>query len=676
MNTFPRMRKSLLAASASLKYRITAGALAALVLGIVLTTLVLVRQTERDTLAAARDRELHEASRDAAALSRRIIELQQALKIGAERFNAGRIGDQRAVDDFLHSLPILRTMFSSVFVVDASGRMRALIDANGLQHPTLDLRDRPYFQQALNEMRPIISRAVPSRRHGEPIVIFAQPLVDRNGVQGVLAGSLNLGQRNLLVDLVDRGDETDGALSVITDAQGRILAHPDPALVLSPLSVEPRLATAAQRWQGGGNPVEPSGLTIVGATGLVTAGGVPGPDWVIWRAVDDQQLFAALHAARRAALTWAAVLIVLCSALMLLGLRWLLRPLRQVQERARRMFEDKLDPHEGWPQVGGEIGSLAAVLRHIGVERARLEASNSHLLQQLSSVMSNAPVGLAFTRDRRFELVSTEFCRLLGRSEADLLGQPAVSIYDSQADYDALAPAVAAAFANGEAYVGDVRMRRADGSRFWSHLRGRPVDAANSRAGTIWTITDITDEVVARNELEWAANHDALTGLANRQALENRLQNAFDAQPQSLPASLLMIDLDHFKQINDSAGHAAGDTVLCAVASTLLARLRSRDLAARAGGDEFVVLLDHCAEDAALKLAAELCAAIASITLPFEQQALRFGASIGVAELSPGHADVDAWMMAADRACYDAKEAGRNRATAWSRRAALRIVAA
>ena len=74
-----------------------------------------------------------------------------------------------------------------------------------------------------------------------------------------------------------------------------------------------------------------------------------------------------------------------------------------------------------------------------------------------------------------------------------------------------------------------------------------------------------------------------------------------------------MIDLDHFKQINDSAGHAAGDAALCAVAKTLTARMRIRDLAARLGGDEFAVVLEHCPLDAALRLAADLTAAIGAM---------------------------------------------------------------
>ncbi len=464
----------------------------------------------------------------------------------------------------------------------------------------------------------------------------------------------------MLVDLVAAANDSDDSLRVVSDGKGRILAHPDRKLLMSSLFAEPRLAEAAKRWQDSGSPVEPDGLTIPVAAGVVTAGGVSGPDWVVWRVVSQEQLFAPLHSARQHALELAVVLIALSSALMLLCSWWLLRPLKQVQERAMRMADPAVDPSAGWPSASGEIGDLAGVLREIGAERSRLEASNTQLLQQLRSVMSNAPVGIAFTRDKTFELVSSEFCLLLGRSERELLGQPTHIIYESRADFETLAPQVKAAFAAGQAYVVDVRMCRGDGSPFWAHLRGRPVDANDSASGTIWTITDVSDAIQARSELEWAAHHDALTGLANRPAFERRLRKEFASQPHSLPPILMLIDLDHFKQINDSAGHPAGDTVLCAVATTLLARMRSRDLVVRLGGDEFAILIDNCPRDAAHRLAIDLSQAIAALQVPGGPGKLPFGASIGIAELHATFTDPDAWVKAADKACYEAKARGRN----------------
>ena len=165
----------------------------------------------------------------------------------------------------------------------------------------------------------------------------------------------------------------------------------------------------------------------------------------------------------------------------------LLRPLAQLEQRAQHLFDTAQALHEGWPEAGGEIGRLSRVLRHVAAERAQLESFNAQVMRKLSSVMAAAPVGICFTRDKRFVLVSAEFCRLFGRSEAEMLGQPASSIYASNEDHQAIGPQVLAAFREGKPYQGEWQMLRADGSRFWGQLRGRPVADGDVSAGTIWS---------------------------------------------------------------------------------------------------------------------------------------------------------------------------------------------
>ncbi|GAP35021.1 sensor domain-containing diguanylate cyclase [Piscinibacter sakaiensis] len=659
MSDLPPPFARLRAALGSLKLRVALGVVLALVVGIGATTLLLVRQAERDTLALVRERELGEAVRAAQGLSRRVVALQRALALASSQFDPAVLGDEAALGRLLLGQPLLGELFNMVFVADTGGQVRMAIGARGLMQPPLRLSDRDYFTRALRERRAVISGAVPSRLDGAPTLLFAQPLLHGGAVYGMLVGGINLAQRELLVPTVDT-DVAGDVLRVVTDADGLILAHPNRSLVMASLATEPRLAGALERWRAVGSPVEPAGLMLAERGEVVAVGGVAGPDWLVWRAVDEAGLLEPLHAARRQALGWAAVLVAACGLATLAGLWWVLRPLRRLTDRAEHLFDPHNDPAQGWPEAGGEIGSLAAVLRRVGTERARLEQANASLLGKLGSVMGNAPVGIAFTRAQRFELVSAEFCRLLGRREEELLGQRSVMIYDSAADYAALGPKVRAAFAAGEPYVGDVPMRRGDGTRFWAHLRGRPVDPGDDEAGTIWTVTDVSEQVATRARLEWSAHHDALTGLANRQRLEQRLQRVLDGLPGTLPAALVMVDLDRFKPINDGAGHAAGDAMLCAVADVLRARIRTRDLAVRLGGDEFALVLEHCPPEAAVQLAEDVRAALAGIALPWDGRQLQLSASLGVASLHPQIAGVAHWLRVADEACYEAKAAGRN----------------
>jgi diguanylate cyclase len=426
------------------------------------------------------------------------------------------------------------------------------------------------------------------------------------------------------------------------------------------LASEPRLAQAHAEWSRAGASIEPGGLHLKQAGEVVSAAGVAGPDWMLWRSRPEAELLAPLRIARQQALAWAGALIGLLSLAMLAWLWWLLRPLAQLERRAEHLFDGTQDLHAGWPRAGGEIGKLAQVLSHVAAERAQLEADNIQVMRRLGSVMSAAPVGIAFTREQKFELVSAEFCRLFGRAEAAMLGQPARMLYASNADYEAVGPHVIKAFEAGQPYVGEWEMLRADGSPFWAQLRGRPVDSTDIRAGTIWTISDIGDQVAARSQLEWSATHDVLTGLANRKALDARLERVFDAMPRSMPAAVVMIDLDHFKPINDTAGHAAGDAMLKLVAAALTACVRASDLVVRQGGDEFVLLLERCSTEVALRIADGAREAITGIQLPWAGRLLSVGASAGVAPLGAEVHDAAAWVAAADAACYRAKAEGRN----------------
>ena len=205
-------------------------------------------------------------------------------------------------------------------------------------------------------------------------------------------------------------------------------------------------------------------------------------------------------------------------SLVLLAILWrLLRPLAQL-ERAQHLFDAAQALHEGWPEAGGEIGRLARAAPRGRRARAQLESFNAQVMRKLSSVMAAAPVGICFTRDKRFVLVSAEFCRLFGRSEAEMLGQPASSIYASNEDHQAIGRRCWPPSAKASPTRASGRCC-ADGTRFWGQLRGRPVADGDASAGTIWSIVDISEQIAARAQLEWSASHDVLTGLCNRKVL-------------------------------------------------------------------------------------------------------------------------------------------------------------
>ena len=157
------------------------------------------------------------------------------------------------------------------------------------------------------------------------------------------------------------------------------------------------------------------------------------------------------------------------------------------------------------------------------------------------------------------------------------------------------------------------------------------------------------------------ARRDMLTGLDNRRVFEERIGSMLEtARRHGRPITLASMDLDHFKQINDTLGHAAGDNALQMVAKTLTGMVRNSDLLVRMGGDEFVLVLPDTAIDAARLLAERLCAAVDGLALNAGDDGSRLGVSIGLVQWNP-EMSKDEWLQRADEVLYQAKKTGRCR---------------
>lgn len=163
-------------------------------------------------------------------------------------------------------------------------------------------------------------------------------------------------------------------------------------------------------------------------------------------------------------------------------------------------------------------------------------------------------------------------------------------------------------------------------------------------------------------ELRHQASHDGLVGLPNQREFQARLLSVTQSGAREhRPYALLFIDLDRFKDINDTGGHAAGDAALRRVGELLRGQVRLGDTAARLGGDEFAVLLPDAPRDQAEKVAHRILAAIDRLTLPWAGKQFTLGASIGLAYSEAGESDATALLRAADAACYAAKTGGGSR---------------
>lgn len=210
-----------------------------------------------------------------------------------------------------------------------------------------------------------------------------------------------------------------------------------------------------------------------------------------------------------------------------------------------------------------------------------------------------------------------------------------------------------------------------DGTPYWNAVSIAPqLDENGNPYGFVAISSDVTEKrkaqdkiLKAKEQIEHQANHDPLTGLPNRRALDVKLNRLKQEDEMRV---LVRIDLDHFKNVNDTLGHAAGDHVLVVVSDLLREHVRKGDLAARVGGDEFVVLMDQATEACeAVALAERLLVEIQK-EIPFEDKTCRIGASFGVAATGDGMLSNSELLLGADAALYVAKESGRNCVVSYS----------
>ena len=183
----------------------------------------------------------------------------------------------------------------------------------------------------------------------------------------------------------------------------------------------------------------------------------------------------------------------------------------------------------------------------------------------------------------------------------------------------------------------------------------------------LWLASRETGRIVRTNmalshALHHQATHDSLVGLVNHGEFQKRLAHvASDCEARGQAFALIFIDLDLFKRVNDAGGHALGDEMLRRIGDILRNKIRKDDTAARVGGDEFAIILAACGQREALRVAHEILNGIADLCVADDQQTYRVGASIGIAFSRDGRNSARQMLHAADRACYKAKESGRNR---------------
>ncbi|MHC3994840.1 GGDEF domain-containing protein [Thiomicrolovo sp. ZZH C-3] len=277
----------------------------------------------------------------------------------------------------------------------------------------------------------------------------------------------------------------------------------------------------------------------------------------------------------------------------------------------------------------------------------------------LSAVVEESMDGISLVDDEgHYIMVNNAYTQLVGYTKEELSRMHVYDLLPQEQTPD-MFPKITE---TRQASRREIQMRRKDGSVFLAEVSASPIIIGEAER-MLGIVRDVTEYRRMERALEYSARHDALTGLYNRHVLEKQLQTEVGrAERYEHPLSLFMLDIDHFKKINDTYGHHVGDMALRKVAGVLKHTVRQTDFAARYGGEEFVIILPETTHEKAMELAERLRSEIAAEPyMTSAEGSFSLTVSLGVSSLS-AHIDTDAKLLeAADAAMYVAKKTGRNR---------------
>ncbi|EWH09354.1 hypothetical protein DS2_13189 [Catenovulum agarivorans DS-2] len=298
--------------------------------------------------------------------------------------------------------------------------------------------------------------------------------------------------------------------------------------------------------------------------------------------------------------------------------------------------------------------------------KAQLEAL--HHYEQFYDIYENAVEGhFTTTVDGRLLRANKAFCDLIGYMNFEELAHSIENILELYVSPDEREKLVNRAKEFGRVYGFEAQWRRTNGKKIWVSINLRFEPKTPDGAVLIGSLIDISQKKRSDKQLQFLAAHDSLTGLLNRREFERILNEALIECSQSkVKHTLLYMDLDQFKVVNDTCGHKAGDILLRQLTDELKDVLNKQGIIARLGGDEFGVLVKNKVGDEAFVIAFQLKQAVQDFRFVWEGRVFTVGVSIGLVELNEENHFIDEVMSIADTACYAAKDKGRNRIHAYT----------
>jgi len=613
---------------------------------------------ERKSAIGASFEDTKRLARLAAAKEGALIEGARQLTIALSVLPAVVRRDQSTCNSFVRNLLSAYPQYTNFGVVDVKGS----VWCSSLPTATkATLGDRPHIRRALDKKEPSLGGYQIGRLSGLPSIVYANPIVGPNGAS---AGAAFAALRAEAFGAPEKdGDMPQDAVYLVADHDGKILQRfPDgPHAQGEDISSLELFRVARGQSSGSLETSAVDGITRLygfawsGADvnrSVLIAIGIPKELAVA--TADQRMLFSIL------ALLIVAAITVIIGAIA--SRKLILEPIVQLGNATRRIaaHEPSVRTHMRQRNELGELGrAIDEMAQSLEAQEVALKDSEARFrdLTELSS-------DWYWEQDEhfRFTEVSSDLGTKAGISARDHVGKtrwelPGIEL--SQAEWDRHIALLEA----HQPFEGLTYQRAGpNGEMRYFHISGRPIfDAQGRFSGYRGVGKDVTDAKAVEERIEHLAYHDALTGLPNRASFSLMLNHAISrARRYGGGFAILFIDLDGFKQVNDTLGHEAGDALLRDVGNWLKSHVRQNDIVARLGGDEFVVLLGDVSEpQQAAKVAEKILLQIAGTSQP-SGTPHGVTASIGISFYPQDGEDENRLMKNADRAMYRAKQKNKN----------------
>jgi diguanylate cyclase (GGDEF)-like protein/PAS domain S-box-containing protein len=530
--------------------------------------------------------------------------------------------------------------------------------------------DRDYFDAIVGGATFAIGKLARWRTTGEWVIAMARPVHDRNNrLGGVIVAVIKIAH---FQNALKFHQLPSGSVVQVVNGNGVVLARNIDSAdwIGRDLRDQPQISQHLAAKVASGETIWPDGVSRI--TGSASATLAP---WMVSVGLPGNVALASV----KLNLTWgiAAGLVALAAALLLAWIvgRRLIRPLQELTRDAAMLSSGDLG-HRTRVAGSDEVGALASAfnamaeslqLRHCEIElarrkaaveladRTRLQALERAAKETLAAIIDTSPVAIVCSdAERRVSLWSRAAERIFGYSASETLGRAS-----------RLLPPDGAAQSRElfERAIAGEPIRRIEVQR--RHKNGTLIDVEVAASaihdldgevrGVAWAYQDITDRKAAERNLNYLALHDTLTGLPNRAAMRDALGRSLE---NDMSLSVALFDLDGFKDVNDSAGHSAGDELLVQVADRFSRTVGRHGKVYRLGGDEFVAILPACTDP--LVIAERLGVVLEALARPYEigAQSFRISGSVGVALAPRDGTTVDELIGKADVALYHVKDKG------------------